>query len=703
MKHWIFRAVSLALALCLEMGKVAAAQDTDPEHDTDRVHGLDHDHTSIEEIIVTATPLGRDAVELSQSATVLSGDALSREASNNLGATLARQPGLANASFGQNIGRPVIRGLQGNRVGVLNDGMNSFDASAVSQDHAVPTEPFLADQVEVLRGPTTLLYGSGSIGGVVNVVTNTIPEHLPDLALEGRAMVQVDSAANQRFGAARLDAGSGSVAMHVNGFLRRTDDYEIPGSAELYPDPDAEPHTDTGRLENSFLDNQGGAIGGSWIGTRWRAGLAFTAYDADYGIPGAASHEHGHEPADPFAAVAAEEPAVSIALESRRLDAVLEGARPFRGVETATLNLAETTYSHTEFEGTETGTVFDSDTTDLRVELEHSSWGAWDGVLGGQWTDNEFDAMGEEAFVPGSKTRNTALFWVESADFGAWRMDVGLRRDWVRIDAAPLPSAAEATRSREFEPFSASAGTVWHIDERRHLTLTLAHAERAPDVSELFSLGPHIATRTFEIGDAGLDKEANRHVELTYRVHQGALTGSFTAFRSDFEDYIFQADTGLEADGLPVRIWSQQDAEFVGGEFELHWDVGHRRGGHWQFSGFIDHVRAKLDRGGNVPRIPPSRIGFTVDWDRHGWSANLSWIHAFEQRDTATYETPTPGYELLNADVTYRFTTGERVQFEAYIQGHNLLDEDIRNSTSFLKDLAPQAGRNFILGLRTIF
>ena len=240
----------------------------EPEHGTEHshTHGTEHFHTHVEEVVVQATPLDRSLLELSQSATVLTGAELQREASNNIGHTLTRLPGLSNASFGQNVGRPVIRGMQGQRVGVLSNNMAAGDASAVSQDHAVSVEPFLADQIEVLRGPSTLLYGSGAIGGVVNIVTSTIPREIPERPVSGRAIAQLDSAANQRFAGGRLDIGQGSFAFHANAFYRRTDDYEIPGEAELYPDHGDEEHEEAaeGILENSFLDNEGGALGASW-------------------------------------------------------------------------------------------------------------------------------------------------------------------------------------------------------------------------------------------------------------------------------------------------------------------------------------------------------------------------------------------------------------------------------------------------------
>lgn len=733
MKSDIPRCNVLAATISAMLGVLATgpvlAQTNPAEagHDHDR-HGADHAHEALEEVIVTATPLQRDVIELSQSATVLSGSALERELSNNIGDTLARLPGLSNASFGQNVGRPAIRGLQGVRVGVLNDNMTSLDASALSQDHAVPTEPFLADQVEVLRGPATLIYGSGSIGGVVNMVTNTIPRQVPESGLSARALVQGDSAADQRLAAGRIDLGSGNFAFHANGFYRRSDDYDIPRAAELYPENDNEDHDDPveeagGALENSFLDNEGGAIGVSWIGDQWTAGVSITKYNSDYGIPGAHAHEHEeeeHEEEDEHHGEGdhgEEEELVNVDLDSRRFDGLLLGRNPFTGFDQFKLNLTHTNYTHTELEGDEVGTVFDSKSTDGRLELRHNPWGAWEGVFGGQYTNRDFSASGEEAFVPPSETRTWALFWVESMEREDWRFDLGLRYEDVSQKAPALEHGDHEHEDgdlneghgetmvlkRKFKPLSFSAATVWHVTEASHLAFTFASAERAPSDAELFANGPHIATQTFEVGDEGLKEERNRHYELAWRIHQGVLTGSISLYYDDFRDYIYLEDTGLEEDGLPLREWAQQDAEFVGGEIELRWDLGHRRSGHWQLFGLYDRVSAELDDGHNVPLIPPSRIGAGADWDLYNWAGNLTWIHASSHTKTAEFETQTPGYDLVNAELSYLFKLDNGSNINLFLKGHNLLNEDIRNSTSYLKDQAPQIGRNFIIGASIVF
>ena len=703
------------------------AQTEPPETHDEHLHGSEHESHDLEEVIVQATPLDRDLLELSQSATVLAGEDLRREVSNNIGETLTRQAGMSNASFGQNVGRPVIRGFQGQRVGMLLNNMSASDASAVSQDHAVSMEPFLADQVEILRGPATLLYGSGSIGGVVNIVSHTIPMEIPENGFEGKVMGQVDSAAGQRFAAGRVDFGGSSFAFHADGFYRRTDDYEIPGRALLYPEEEHDEHDEgeeheeeanTGILENSFLDNEGGSLGASWIGQRWRAGLSWTGYDSDYGIPGAHHHheEEGSEHHDDEHDEHDEEEGelVTVGLTSRRWDAEVVGMDPFAGFEQFKFRYANTNYTHTEFEGDEIGTVFDSDTDDIRLELRHNPWGRSSGAFGLQYTEVDFSAEGDEAFVPPSNTETGALFWVESLEFEAWQLDLGLRYEDIDVTALELLSHPhhdeeveeeheEGSAERSFNPFSISAGAIWHITDSGHLTFNISRAERAPTAQELYSFGPHIASQTFEIGDSQLRKESNSHVEVGYRIHGERLSASFTLYADRFDDFIYQQNTGEEEDSFPVRLWGQQDADFVGAEAEIRYDIGHYNSGHWWVFGLFDTVHGELDDGQNVPLMPPTRVGLGLDWHYGDWTANVTWIHADGHSDVADYETPTLGYNLLNADLTWALPTAKHSSWELFLRGRNLLNEDIRNSTSYLKDQAPQIGRNVVFGLRAAF
>lgn len=652
------------------------------EGERERLHEQYHEELELEEVRVTATPLASDALEMTQSAAVLTGDALDRQLSSSLGETLENMPGLASASFGANLGRPIIRGMDAARVGVMENNLSSNDASKVSQDHAVAIEPFLADQIEVLRGPATLLYGSDTIGGVVNVRTNRIPTQ-PTEDFSGRVIVQGDSAADERYGAARIDGGSAVFGFHADGWYRDTDDYEIPGFAETDPEPGEAP---PGTLFNSALENHGGALGGAWFGQVWQAGLAVSAYDSSYGIPGEIHHHEEEE----------EEAPVSIDLESVRIDGEVQAQNPWPGIEQFKLLLNNTNYEHTEFEGDEVGTVFESDTTEGRLELTHERLGDWRGVVGLQYGEEDFSALGEEAFVPPSTTDALGVFWLEEAEFERWRVELGLRYENVDTDA-------DDGRSASHSPFSASAGAVWHLDEGSHLAFNFARAQRAPGDEELYAFGPHVATQVFEIGDPGLATETSKSFEASYKKHAGRLELNLTAYYNDFDDFIYLADTDQAEDGLPVRVWTQQGAEFTGGELEMRFDIGQFGLGHWAAWAFADAVRAELDDGSNVPRIPPRRFGIGLDWDHANWIASLSWIHAAAQDDLAEYETPTAGYDDLGFDISYRLPLSTEADMDVFLRGRNMLDEEIRNHSSFLKDQAPQAGRNFILGLRVSF
>lgn len=688
-QYFVFILVLAFLTLPIyAFGQSAGDQDVpdtrqDPDHE--RHHEQFHEGDILEEVVVTATPLSGNALEMTQSATVLSGQALDRELSSSLGETLKNIPGLSSASFGANIGRPIIRGMDASRVGVLENNLSSNDASKVSQDHAVAIEPFLADQIEVLRGPATLLYGSDSIGGVVNVRTNRIPQQ-PFEGFSGQVIAQGDTVADERYSAARIDGGSNTFGFHADAWYRDTDDYEIPGYAEVDPEPgEALP----GTLENSALQNQGGAIGASWFGEVWQAGVSVSSYASDYGIPGE-GHRHEEEEHEE------EEVLVRIDLKSVRVDGEIIGENPWRGVERFKLLASNTDYEHTEFEGNEVGTVFSNDATEGRLELTHAPAGPWRGVVGLHYGDEDFSAIGEEAFVPPSKSDALGLFWLEEANFDAVRVELGMR--YEDIDARTGDG-----RSAGHSPFSISAGAVWHVDDDSHLAFNFSRAQRAPGDEELFAFGPHIATQVFEIGNANLGIETSRSFEASYKEHAGPLTFTLTAYYNDFDDFIYLSDTGEEEDELPVRIWTQQGAEFTGGEFELGWDIGHFDSGHWQAWVFADAVRARLDDGNKVPRIPPHRLGAGLEWDRTNWSAAVSWVHAASQDRVAEYETPTAGYDDVGLDLNYSLPVSGDVTWDLYLQARNLLDEEIRNHASSLKDQAPQAGRNFIFGLRVSF
>lgn len=693
-------ALAIAVAIAWPVHTLGAAENVTPDHDRERAKALD-------KLVVTATPLGQGVEEVAKPVEVLAGAALDERKANSLGATLESLPGVQSSYFGPGVGRPVIRGLDGARVQVLSGGISSQDASTVSVDHAVSIEPFLADQIEVLKGPATLLYGSGAIGGAVNVVDGRIPERVHESAegLSGRAELRGNTVDDERTGMLRLDGGGGPFAFHADLFRRSTDDVSIPGfaeSAELLAEEGESPDPDSrGVLENSAVRTESAAVGASLIGERGFIGGAFSFYDTLYGVPGHA-HHHGHEDDDHAHRKdgddedhEGEEEAVTIDLRQRRSDMKLGLDEPFAGHERITLRVGSTRYQHTELEGDEVGTVFESRGTEARLESIHHPISGWKGAWGLQHGRRDFSAEGEEAFVPPSLTRDIGVFLIEEQQFDRLKVELGARADRVRVTPDDGPRAT-------FDTLSLSAAGRWTVDERMHLQLGFDRAERAPTAEELYSDGPHVATRSYEIGDADLGTERADRVELGLHWHVEGFEAKLAAYHSRFDDFIYLADTDEEEDELPVRVWTQEDARFDGFEVEGKWRLAESTSGRWDLRAFGDLVRGRLDAGGDLPRIAPARAGADLAWQRDGWRARLGAVHHARQDRVAEMERETPGYTLVNAHLSYHWDT-PRVGWELFLDGTNLTDREARAHTSFLKDLAPLPGRGIAFGVRAFF
>jgi len=652
-------------------------------------------HGELQEIVITSTPVSERLSSTAQSATVLTGDDLALKLAATIGETVAAEPGVHSTFFGAGASRPVIRGLGGDRVLVLTDGLATLDASGLSEDHAVAIDPALADQVEVVRGPAALLYGTGASGGIVNVVTNRIHEGVP-ASPEGLVEFRGDSVHQERAAAGRVDAGAGRFALHLDAVWRETDDYDIPGYAQSRALRDAlaaagEEVEDTrGTVPNSWTETRSGGAGITYVADDWLLGVAYSRHDTRYGIPGGHGHEEHEGEEGDTEEEAHEEGGPTIDLVQDRVDLGFE--RDFGDQGRLRLDGAANTYEHTEFEPSgEAGTVYEVDGRELRLAYDHHlPWG-FAGTAGLQWQEVELAATGEEAFVPDSRTRTLGAFLFEQRDFTAWSLELGARLDRQQVDGAGLAGYDEIA-------LNLSAGAIVPVGERVSLVGQLARVERHPSSTELHAEGPHAATGQYEIGDASFGTERAVQAEAGLRFADGGRAAELRLFVADYDGYLFLAPTGEVEDDLPVFRYRQQDALFHGIEASASLPLAPG----WTLGLFADAVRARLDRGGDLPRIPPLRIGAELAYEREGLRTAVSARHSSEQDRVAEGELPTEGYTLLDAELSWRpgRGTGSTMLF---LRATNLLDEDARLHSSPLKDEVPLPGRSVSAGVRFSF
>ena len=687
----------------------------------------DEQPLELEPISVTAEPFAdRGELDSTRPVDVLVGDALDRARAATLGETLDRQPGIANAGFGPGAGRVVIRGQSGPRVRVLDGGVGVLDASTVSPDHNISTEPFRARQIEVLRGPAALLYGNGAIGGVVNVVSDTIPTE-PVEQIGGSLGMRYDDGAEALTTYGHTEFGIGRLNVHLDGLIRNTDDLKIPASSvrdeeEAHegeaPEEAHEEHAEgpTNRLENSSTETESFALGTSWVDDWGHVGLAITRYDTYYGVPGHAhEHEEEHEgEAGHDEEHGEEEGGVRIDLKQTRYDAKLEIFDPLPGFTRLRGALVLSDYEHTEIEPSgEPGTVFGNDGTEFRLEATHAPIGQLTGVLGVQWVDADFSAVGEEAFVPTVQTRSLGVFGVEEWQLNALRLEAGLRLENTDHDPTGNQPA------RDFSTVSLSLGGNYALGDHANVAVSLSRSQRAPSSQELYSLGPHLATETFEVGNLDLTEEVANNLDVTLHWHGDRVDAELTGFVTRYQDYIYQSSTdSLLPDGEPDRVdeegmaeadgellyvrYTQQDANFAGAEASLSvLALQSATLGNWRPRVFADTVSGELDNGGPLPRITPSRIGLGLDWQRLSLGADLRVTRVLTQDDTAELETETAGYTRLDADLTWTVRSAAALVFG--LRGRNLLDETIRDHTSFIKDQSPGVARSVIVDMEWVF
>ncbi|MBM3116172.1 TonB-dependent receptor [Jeongeupia naejangsanensis] len=675
--------------------------------------------STLSPLVVTANPLGSG--DLAVPVTQLAGDALLLRDAGTLGEVLTGLPGVASTSFGPGASRPVIRGLDGDRILLLQNGTGALDASALSYDHAVAQDVAVAERIEIVRGPAALLYGGNAIGGVVNTLDNRIPSAQVD-GVSGAARLEYGGAANERVAGARVDAGNGDYAVHVDLFGRRSDDLRIPGYAwsdrqragqGSYQPPQhehgheegehgheaPEPESPYGRLPNSDSRAHGGAFGVSRTWDDGHLGFAYSGYRSNYG------------------SVAEEDVRLDLKQDRFSLAFAKNGlAGPFTGIKA---DLAYTDYDHQELHGSEVGTTFGNRGYDARIEGRHAAVGALTGVVGVQFGQTRFSALGEEAFVPNTETQKIALFVLEQWQAATAQFSVGGRIDYSSLS----PNASDNRRfknseSRSFTAGSLSAGVVQPLAGGWSLAGNAAYTERAPSQYELYANGEHVATGTFERGDPDAGKEKAGSLDAALRYQAGADRLSLGGYYSHFANFIALERTGrwchshgdhdhcgkVQREGeSPEYAYEGVPAKLYGFELDSNWRVYQHAAQSLDLQLWGDVTRAEQRNTGEpLPRIPPMRVAGAIVYGWGALSLRAELQHAAEQDRVPRNDTPSDAYTVANVALSYRVRHGA-TDWTAYLRGDNLGNEEIRYASSLTRDIAPQGRRSARAGLAVQF
>lgn len=650
------------------------------------------------EIVVTANPIPKNPFESAQPVSVLDKKELTTIDSSSLGNALKNEAGVTSSSFSPGAGRPIIRGLGGDRVRIMENGLATNDVSNTSPDHPVNTDVLNADQIEIVRGPATLMYGPSAIGGAINVIDGKIPEELPLKDIEGSAVVRGGTADRERSAGIEATTFVDNVAFHFDASTRRSDDYKINGYARTKNKREAEelefpePY---GTLDFSDSFNRNLSFGSSYIFNEGFLGAAITYIDSEYGLPNGEND-------------------VSIDMRQPRLELKGRYNSPAELLRYLSFNSGISDYKHTEFEGEEVGTIFKNKGNDSRIEIGHEKLlGTLEGAFGVQFQNTKFKAIGDEAYQAPTDTLIVSPYLFEEVPLNdKFTFQTGIRTDSQSTDVTDYTSIAGETfnsLSRDFTSFSQSVGITFLPYENYSFGLSISNSERAPVGQELFANGPHVATAAYEIGDINLKKEKALGVDLTLRRKDGLLTGSLGGFVSRYRDYIGLNANGEELDGLPVFLFQSQNVDFHGIESLVSLNLA----GKSEFerstndlSIFVqqDWVWAK-DRDSNdaLPRIPPLRLITGLNYKKDSFGAKFEVEHSVRQDRVTEFESETPSYTTLNIVFTKDVELFGYMPTQLFVEGRNLTNEQIRNHTSFIKDLAPLMGVNVMAGLRISF
>ena len=665
--------------------------------------------TSSSQFEITATGSQESLQSILTPNKILQGDELLNKLGSTLGATLANELGVSATGFGVGSSRPVIRGLEGTRVQILQNGLSVGDVSNISPDHAVGNNMQNVHQVEILRGAAALLYGSGSSGGLVNVINDRILTNLPDRPT-GAINTSYETVNNGRAGAVEVDSAVGSLALHLDTAINNANNYQIPGYANqngpnqewsINPGaPQSVPYS--GKLPNSWSNQNNLGAGVSYIANSGYTGVSVERLNNNYGIP---------TPQGGF-----------INQSQNRYDFQHQTRDPFEGFSSIKFSAANSNYNHTEFANTgEAASIWKNMANEARLELAHNPFLGWKGVYGAQVTAASLNATeigtGNYSIVPPTKTNSNALFWIEEGKWGPVQANLGLRYNTVfqnpNTGTTLEPQTTDngsntpliTLQNRQFNLMSYSAGGLWNFMQGHGIGVAYTVSQRAPGAQELYSYGAHEATATFDIGNPNLNKETSHNLEVNIQRTVGQMRGKASVYANRFNNYIYGYYTGLYIptyENFSVVTAQQAAATIKGVEGELSYN--------WNQTGlagriFGDASQGTFDAGGNLPLQPAPRLGAEIAHQKNGWLANASYIYSYQQNRLASWEIgPAPSYNLLNAGLSYTERVKD-VNWTVYLNMKNLLNQQVRYSTTpmAVRLFAPQPGRSFMVGLRGAF
>lgn len=662
---------------------------------------------TLDTIRIKAHPLEQTSKDFAVADTVVDEKRL-QQGAVTIGEALGSEPGIYSNQFGAGSSRPVIRGQDGPRVKILQNSSENIDVSTLSPDHAVTVDPALAKQVEVIRGPSTLLFSAGTVGGLVNVNDSKIPTQMPEKGYEGNVGLRYNTGSDEKLATAGVTVGLGDqVALRVEGLKREANDY-------IAPDYRHEGEKER-RVGNTFAKGETVNVGLSWIYDRGFTGISYSNRQDQYGLPGHSheyesckahlggrphlhcgdhdheegedDHDHGHGAHDH-----AHETGPWIDLKSERYDVRTELNDPFAGFKKLRAQASYTDYQHDEIEEDTIATRFKNKGYDGRLELVHNPIGPWEGVIGTQYGQQKLKLTGEEAFLAPNTTKKWSIFGLEHAQFNDVHVELAARAEKQKIDI-------EDSSKKDFDgsAFSVSGAANWEFAPDYKLSLVASHQERLPLAQELYANGGHFATNTYELGNDQLKKEKSNNVELGLHYDNDKFDYHVHVYHNWFDDYIYAQTLDRYKDFRLVE-YTQDQARFYGAEAEAGYQISDM----YKVGVFGDYVRGKIDNE-NAPRVPAGRLGTKINADfGDGFSGSAEYYHVFQQDKIAAYETDTQGYNMLNLGVAYTGKYSNVGDYRVYFNANNLLDDQVYQHASFLSTI-PQVGRNFTVGVNFNF